>query len=82
MELTEKEAMRAYLRQNYAQLLGKLCDNTDLQNLLNQCIIDDIRTREDIYSETGKYPEKRDMFGKLMSDLESAKQGKIKRGKK
>lgn len=81
MELTQKEAMRAYLRQGYAQLLYKLCDNTDLQNLYHQCIIDDIRTREDIYNETGKYPEKRDIFGKLMSDLESARQGKLKRGK-
>lgn len=66
-------------KREYIVLLDKFCNNKDLQNLLNKVIIDDIRETENIYLTTGKYPDKRNLFSKLISDLSTRKETMIKK---
>lgn len=62
------------VRQKYKELLIYFKKDDYLMSLLNECILDDVRHRENLYSKTGRYPDKRDLLHKLISDLEFMKQ--------
>lgn len=70
--------VRINLRKDYIELLKKFCDDENLINLFQQCIIDNIREKEEFYSENKSYPEQRNLFDKLRADLETAKGVKIR----
>ena len=63
----------------YIDLLNKFCNNDNLINLVNHCIMDNIRQNEDVYLSTGRYPEKRDLMSKLVTDLKKAKINNIRK---
>lgn len=67
------------IRKKYTSLLLKFCGDKDLINLLEQCIIDNIRETEDLYKRGGKYPEKRNLLDKLIYDLETTRKTVIER---
>lgn len=53
----------------YEKLLIKYCSDTDIFELIEECILDDYGQREATYIRNGKYPEKRELIMKLKSDL-------------
>lgn len=65
--------LRSDMRSAYIKLLKKYCVDGNLINLINRCIIDEEREREEHYLETGKYPEERNMLNKLKFDLLTSK---------
>ena len=56
-------------RNEYQILLDKFSGNNDLYKLLEECLLEEERTRESTYMITGKYPDKRNLIMKLMTDL-------------
>lgn len=57
------------MRKNYIALLEVYCADDNLINLIDHCIIDEEREREEQYLEKARYPEKRELLGKLKIDL-------------
>ena len=56
-------------RTEYQILLDKFAGNNDLYKLLEECLLEEERNRESTYMITGKYPDKRNLIMKLMTDL-------------
>lgn len=56
-------------REKYDKLLAKYCGNDEMLELLEECMLDELGKREFKYIKTGKYPEQRDLLGKLKTDL-------------
>lgn len=56
-------------RTEYQILLDKFTGNNDLYKLLEECLLEEERNRESTYMITGKYPDKRNLIMKLMTDL-------------
>lgn len=56
-------------RNEYQILLDKFSGNNDLYKLLEECLLEEERNRESTYMITGKYPDKRNLIMKLMTDL-------------
>lgn len=65
------------LSPEYKKLLELFCDNKELQNLINCCIMDIKEGEEVYYVENGQYPCKRDSLMKLKYDLELARKARI-----
>lgn len=65
---------RFELSDRYQELLQKYCNDTDLLELINLCIIDNRREKELSYLRNGKYPEQRDLIEKLRIDLLTLKE--------
>lgn len=61
--------LRQDMRKNYIALLEVYCADDNLINLIDHCIIDEEREREEQYLEKARYPEKRELLGKLKIDL-------------
>lgn len=53
----------------YNSLLNKFAGNDELIELINLCIIDDARLREIVYLKKSAYPDRRDLLGKLKTDI-------------
>lgn len=56
-------------REKYDILLAKFCKNDEIVEMLEECMLDELGKREFKYIKTGKYPEYRDLLGKLKTDL-------------
>lgn len=56
-------------RTEYQILLDKFTGNNDLYKLLEECLLEEERNRESTYMIIGKYPDKRNLIMKLMTDL-------------
>ena len=56
-------------RTEYQILLDKFTGNNDLYKLLEECLLEEERNRESTYMITAKYPDKRNLIMKLMTDL-------------
>ena len=56
-------------RTEYQILLDKFTGNNDLYKLLEECLLEEERNRESTYMITVKYPDKRNLIMKLMTDL-------------
>lgn len=56
-------------RTEYQILLDKFTGNNHLYKLLEECLLEEERNRESTYMITGKYPDKRNLIMKLMTDL-------------
>lgn len=69
-----KEYEKFQLGDRYQELLKKYCNDTDLLELINLCIIDNRRERELFYLSKGKYPDKRELIEKLRIDLLTLKE--------
>lgn len=65
------------VNKEYKKLLQMFCDNKELQNLINYCIMDIKEGEEMYYIENGQYPSKRDSLMKLKYDLELARKARI-----
>lgn len=62
----------------YEKLLNKFCDDTDIFELIEQCILDEFGQREATYELNGRYPEKRELIMKLKADLINTRVKNIK----
>ena len=56
-------------RNEYQILLDKFSGNNDLYKLLEEFLLEEERNRESTYMITVKYPDKRNLIMKLMTDL-------------
>ena len=56
-------------REKYDILLAKFCKNDEIVEMLEECMLDELGKREFKYIKNGKYPEYRDLLGKLKTDL-------------
>lgn len=56
-------------RDKYQMLLDKFSGNSELLEIIEECILDDISKKEAIYLNTGQYPQQRDLLMKLKTDL-------------
>ena len=65
------------VNKEYKKLLQMFCDNKELQNLINYCIMDIKEGEEMYYVENGQYPSKRDSLMKLKYDLELTRKARI-----
>ena len=65
------------VNKEYKKLLQMFCDNKELQNLINYCIMDIKEGEEMFYVENGQYPSKRDSLMKLKYDLELTRKARI-----
>lgn len=65
------------VNKEYKKLLQMFCDNKELQNLINYCIMDIKEEEEMYYVENRQYPSKRDSLMKLKYDLELARKARI-----
>lgn len=63
---------------DYEKLLNKYCADTDIFELIEQCILDEYGQREAIYELNGRYPEKRELIMKLKADLINTRVKSIK----
>lgn len=74
-----KQDLKAILSVNpeYKRLLEIFCDNKELQNLINYCIMDIKDGEEMYYVENGQYPKQRDSLMKLRYDLEFTRKARI-----
>lgn len=55
----------------YLALLRTFSANKQIIELIQECILDDAREREEFYLINKKYPEKRELILKLKNDLET-----------
>lgn len=65
-------------RTEYQILLDKFSGNNDLYKLLEECLLEEERNRESTYMITGKYPDKRNLIMKLMTDLKFNEEREVK----
>lgn len=65
------------VNKEYKKLLQMFCENKELQNLINYCIMDIKEGEEMYYVENGQYPSKRDSLMKLKYDLELTRKARI-----
>lgn len=56
-------------RDKYNKLLAKFCSNDELIELIEECELDERGKREFNYLKTNRYPEQRELLGKLKTDL-------------
>lgn len=56
-------------RSKYQILLDKFKGDTELIELIEECILEDKGEREAIYIRRKEYPEQRDLLMKLKTDL-------------
>lgn len=56
-------------RDKYQMLLDKFSGNSELLEMIEECILDDISKREAVYLNIGQYPQQRDLLMKLKTDL-------------
>lgn len=61
------------INNRYKELLLKFAGNAELLELFDLALLDDIRIREMYYEKNKKYPDQRDMLGKLRTDLYTVK---------
>lgn len=64
----------------YKKLLEKYCYDTDIFELIEQCILDEAGCREAEFVRSGRYPERRELIMKLKYDLISCQNFKTKGG--
>lgn len=56
-------------RDKYQRLLDKFTGNTELLELIEECILDEVGKAEATYLNTGRYPAERNLLMKLKTDL-------------